>query len=72
MLSVAVSGVVGYLLLIALTLAIRNIPAVLAAKDAAGNPIPAVIAILDAALGAKAGNAMAALASMAMWFCGLS
>jgi amino acid transporter len=71
-LSVAVSGVVGYLLLIALTLAIRNIPGVLAAKDAGGNTIPAVIAILDAALGAKAGNAMAALASMAMWFCGLS
>jgi amino acid transporter len=71
-LSVAVSGVVGYLLLIALTLAIRTIPGALGAKDAAGNAIPAVIAILDTALGAKAGNAMAALASMAMWFCGLS
>jgi amino acid transporter len=71
-LSVAVSGVVGYLLLIALTLAVRSIPGVLAAKDADGNAIPAVIAILGSALGAKAGNAMAALASMAMWFCGLS
>lgn len=71
-LSVAVSGVAGYLLLIALTLAIRSIPAVLAAKDSAGNTVPAVIAILTTALGAKAGNAMAALASMAMWFCGLS
>ena len=71
-LSVAVSGVVGYLLLIALTLAIRTIPGVLAAKDPEGNAIPAVIAILGSALGAKAGNAMAALASMAMWFCGLS
>ena len=71
-LSVAVSGVVGYLLLISLTLAIRQIPGVLAAKDAEGNAIPAVIAILGTALGAKAGNAMAALASMAMWFCGLS
>ena len=71
-LSVAVSGVAGYMLLIALTLAIRSIPGVLAAKDAAGNAIPAVIAILTAALGAKAGNAMAALASMAMWFCGLA
>jgi amino acid transporter len=71
-LSVAVSGVVGYLLLIALTLAIRNISGVLAAKDAGGNAIPAVIAILDTALGARAGNAMAALASMAMWFCGLA
>ena len=71
-LSVAVSGVVGYLLLIALTLAIRSIPGVLAAKDADGNAIPAVSAILYNALGAKAGNAMAALASMAMWFCGLA
>jgi len=71
-LSVAISGVVGYLLLISLTLAIRTIPGVLAAKDADGNAIPAVIAILGSALGAKAGNAMAALASMAMWFCGLA
>jgi amino acid transporter len=71
-LSVAVSGVVGYLLLLALTLAIHTIPGALAAKDADGNSIPAVIAILTTALGAKAGNAMAALASMAMWFCGLA
>lgn len=71
-LSVAVSGVVGYLLLIALTLAIKSVPAVLGAKDAEGNAIPAVIAILQSALGGRAGNAMAALASMAMWFCGLS
>jgi len=71
-LSVAVSGVAGYLLLVALTLAIRSVPGVLSARDAAGNAIPAVIAILTAALGGKAGNAMAALASMAMWFCGLA
>jgi len=71
-LSVAVSGVAGYFLLLALTLAIRGIPAVLGAKDAQGNQIPAVIAILEQALGARAGNAMAALASMAMWFCGLA
>src|SRR5436190_3085372 len=71
-LSVAVSGVVGYLLLISLTLAIRTIPGALGSQDAQGNAIPAVIAILGSALGAKAGNAMAALASMAMWFCGLS
>src|SRR5229473_6239402 len=71
-LSVAVSGVVGYLLLIALTLAIPSLTGVLNAKDAQGNSIPAVIAILDTALGARAGNAMAALASMAMWFCGLA
>jgi len=70
--AVAVSGVVGYVLLIALTLAIRSIPEVLGAKDAQGNPVPAAIAILETAVGAKYGNAMAAFASMAMWFCGLS
>ena len=62
-LSVAVSGVAGYFLLLALTLAIQSIPGVLAAKDAQGNQISAVIAILQQALGAKAGNAMAALVS---------
>ena len=71
-LSVAVSGVVGYILLIALTLAISNLPAVLNAKDASGNEIPAAIAVMQQGLGARMGNTMAALASMAMWFCGLS
>jgi amino acid transporter len=71
-LSVAVSGVAGYALLLALTLAIPSISGVLSAKDASGNPVPTAIAVLQMALGAKFGNAMAALASMAMWFCGLS
>ncbi len=71
-LSVAVSGVVGYLLLVALTLAIRTIPEALGATDSGGNRVPAPIAILQAALGPRFGNAMGALASMAMWFCGLS
>lgn len=71
-LSVAVSGAVGYVLLLALTLAIPSIPLVLNARDSGGNPISAAIAILQSALGARAGNAVAALASMAMWFCGLS
>jgi amino acid transporter len=71
-LSVAVAGITGYVLLIALTLAIRDIPSVLGARDAQGNSIPAAIAVLQTALGAKFGNAMAAFASMAMWFCGLS
>jgi amino acid transporter len=70
--AVAISGVVGYLLLIALTLAIRSVPEVLAARDPQGNPVPAAIVILETALGAKSGNAMAAFASIAMWFCGLS
>ena len=71
-LSVGVSGIAGYALLLALTLAIQSVPGVLAAKDAQGNAIPAAIAILQTALGARIGNALAALASMAMWFCGLS
>jgi amino acid transporter len=71
-LSVAISGIAGYALLLALTLAIHSVPAALAAKDAQGNAIPAAIAILDTALGMRFGNTLAALASMAMWFCGLS
>lgn len=63
--AVAVSSVVGYLLLIALTLSIKDIPSVL------GNP-PEVVAILVGALGERAGTAFSALAAMAMWFCGLS
>src|SRR5215472_2164620 len=70
--AVAVSAIVGYVLLFALTLAIRNVPAVLGATDAAGNKIPAVIAILRQSLGHSAGGIMSLLAAMAMWFCGLS
>ena len=47
----AVSAAVGYLLLFALTLAIRSVPAALGVTDAGGNKIPAVIAILPAELG---------------------
>ncbi|HEY7307595.1 MAG TPA: amino acid permease [Bryobacteraceae bacterium] len=71
-LSVAVSGIAGYALLLALTLAIHSVPAVLSAKDMQGNPVPAAVAILSSGLGPRIGNALAALASMAMWFCGLS
>ncbi len=71
-LSVAVSGVTGYALLIALTLAIRSIPEALGASDAGGNPVPAAIAVMQGAVGPRLGNAMGALAAMAMWFCGLS
>src|SRR5207247_9255002 len=71
-LSVAISGVAGYVLLIALTAAIPSISAVLQAKDAQGQPIPAVIAIMQSGLGTRVGNAMSELASMAMWFCGVA
>ena len=70
--SILVSAVVGYALLFALTLAIRDIPSSLGATDANGNKIPAVIAILRLGLGARAGSSASALAVMAMWFCGLA
>ena len=70
--AVVVSAIVGYLLLVGLTLAIRSIPDVLSARDASGNQIPAVIAILTQALGGRAGTLATALAAVAMWFCGLS
>lgn len=71
-LAVVVSAVVGYLLLFALTISIGDLPAVLSARDAGGNEVPAVIAVLTAALGERAGSLFSALAAMAMWFCGLS
>ncbi len=67
--SVGISAVVGYVLLIALTLAIQDLPAMMQA-GAAGEPVP--ILILNAALGGRAGAAMSWLAVIAMWFCGLS
>ena len=70
--AVVVSAVVGYALLLALTLAITDIPSVLNARDSSGNKVPAVIAIFSGALGARAGSLFTALAAMAMWFCGLS
>lgn len=64
-LAVVVSSVVGYMLLLGLTLAIKNIPSVL-------DRPPEVVAILVDALGQRAGTLFSALAAMAMWFCGLS
>jgi amino acid transporter len=72
MMAVVVSSVVGYLLLFALTLAIADIPGVLNAKASDGSEVPVVIAILQRALGERAGTLFSALVVMAMWFCGLS
>lgn len=69
--AVVVSTVVGYIMLIALTLAIKDVNGVLAATDAHGNAIPTVVAILNQALGSKVGSVVSVLAAMAMWFCGL-
>jgi amino acid transporter len=70
--AIVISAVAGYLLLAALTLSIRSVPATLGATDPAGNKVPAVIAILEQALGHSAGALVSMLAVMAMWFCGLA
>lgn len=64
-LSVAVSGVVGWVMLLAVTLAISDLGAVTAAGV---NPF---IAVLEAGLGAG-GRALVWMVLGAMWFCGLS
>jgi amino acid transporter len=64
-LSVIVSAVVGYALVVAITLAIGDLPAT------AADPRPALF-VLQHALGAGWGRAALGLAILAMWFCGLS
>jgi amino acid transporter len=63
--AVGVSAIAGYLLLCAMTLAIRDLPAIAADKDAA-------LTVMKTALGDGWGRAAMALALAAMWFCGLS
>jgi amino acid transporter len=63
--SVAVSAVAGYLLLAAITLAIRDLPAIASDKHAA-------LAVMRVALGDGFGRLAMGLALAAMWFCGLS
>ncbi len=63
--SVVVSAVAGYALVVALTLAIRDVPATAASDH------PALF-VLDGALGASWGPRAMGLAIAAMWFCGLS
>jgi len=63
--SVIVSGVAGYAMLIAVTLAILDLPT----AAAAGNPFRH---ILETALGGRLGAALVWMVIGAMWFCGLS
>lgn len=63
--SVAVSAVAGYLLLAAITLAIRDLPAIASDKHAA-------LTVMRGALGDGFGRVAMGLALAAMWFCGLS
>ena len=64
-LSVVVSGVVGYALLLAVTLSIGDL------RLAAGADNP-FIYVLRTALGDRLGNVLVLTAMAAMWFCGLS
>ena len=64
-LSVAVSGVVGFFMLLAVTLAIGD----LAATVRSPNPF---IFVLQAALGERFGSALVWTVMGAMWFCGLA
>ncbi len=70
--SVLVSGFFGYLLVLTLTWVIPDVGSVLAAKDPNGHSLPAVLAIVEATLGERAGKGVLMLAVAAMWFCGLS
>ena len=63
--AVAVSAVAGFVLVVALTLAVRDPSAVAGAPDAA-------LVVLRGALGDGAGGAAMALVAVAMWFAGLS
>lgn len=68
-LSVAISGIAGYLMLAFVTLAIKDLPAIAAAQ----NPF---IAIFDAALPGKSGHFFSHfvlwVVTLAQWFCGLA
>lgn len=64
-LSVVVSAVAGYALVLAITLAIPDLPAT------AADPHPALF-VMQRSLGVGWGRAALGLAIVAMWFCGLS
>ena len=71
-LSVVVSGIFGYILILSLTLAIPNFVQVLKSTDPSGNPLPAVLTIVRLSLGNRAAVHVLALTVLAMWFCGLA
>lgn len=64
------SALVGYLMLISITLSIKDLPALLSSRTTGGAQ-PMVISILIDALGPTAGTLAAWLATAAMWCCGL-
>jgi amino acid transporter len=69
--SVVVSGIFGYLLILSLVLSIPDLAQVLQTTDTSGNHLPAVLTIVRLTLGVRAATAVLALTVLAMWFCGL-
>ena len=69
--SVVASGIFGYLLVLSLSLAIPDLNKVLQSNDSSGNRLPAVLTIVQSALGARAAGGVLILTVLAMWFCGL-
>jgi amino acid transporter len=63
--AVVVSGVIGYVLLLAVTLAIKDLP------EAAASPNP-FVHIAERAFGSASGRALTWSILPALWFCGLS
>jgi len=63
--SVAVSAIFGYVMLLAVTMSIQDLPA----AAAASNPF---IRIIETALGTTFGRMILWMVTLAMWFCGLS
>ncbi len=63
--SVVISAIAGYLLLAAITLGIKDLPAVAGDRHAA-------LLVMQSALGSGFGRGAMGLALAAMWFCGLS
>lgn len=70
--AVVVSGVFGYLLVLSLAWVIPDLQKVLNMTDPGGNPVPAVLAIVQLSIGARVGAAVLGLTVLAMWFCGMA
>lgn len=70
--AVVVSGFFGYLLVLSLAWVTPDLQQALNTKDAGGNTIPAVLAIVQRTIGERAGSAVLGLTVLAMWFCGMA
>ncbi len=71
-LSVVVSALVGWVMLIVVTLAITDYDAVIEASNGGKKAIQHIFETALAGLGAWAGRVLTLFAALAMWFCGLA